>query len=197
MENLKKYLKNLNACSESLSWANKRKTSRNAWLSCPRGDWLLWLAGRIGIDKNLIILAACDIAESVLHLVPENEERPRKAIETARAFIAGKATIEEVRAADAAYATWHAADAAYYAANAAYAAADAAAANAAAAYAADAAASSVAAADAAAADAADAAANAVTDRDSAWAEKQKELADIARNRIPWEIWKEKIHKGVK
>ena len=169
MKNLKPYLQTLNACSESLKWAGSRKTSHNAWLACPRGDWLLWLAPRIGIDKNLIALAACDIAESVLHLVPENEERPRKAIETARAFVAGKATKEEVRAAAAAAdaaATWHAADAAYYAAYAAYAAANA------------------------AAHAAYAATNAVTDRDSAWAEKQKQFAYIVRKRIPWEIWKE-------
>ena len=174
MQNLKIYLENLNACSSSLEWAGNRKTSKAAWLACPRGDWLLWLAGRIGIDKNLIALAACDIAESVLHLVPENEERPRKAIETARAFVAGKATKEEVRAAAAAAdaaatwhaaaaadaaATWHAADAAYYAAYAAC-------------------------------HAAYAATNAVTDRDSAWAEKQKQFAYIVRKRIPWEIWKE-------
>ena len=117
MKNLKKYLENLDACTNSIKWAGARRTSKAAWLACSRADWLLWLAARIGIDKNLIILAACDCATSVLHFVPENEERPRKAIETTRAFVAGKTTIEELRAAHAAADA--AADAAYYAADAA------------------------------------------------------------------------------
>ena len=185
---LKKYLKKIDACSKSLKWAGNRKTSKAAWLACPRADWLLWLAGRIGIDKNLIILAACDIAESVLHLVPENEERPGKAIETVRAFVAGKATIEEVRAARAAaiavYNTYAARAAARAAANAA--------ANAI--FSTYAGGATIARAISVADAAADAAyaAYAATNRDNVWAEKQKELADIVRKRIPWNVWKEKL-----
>ena len=173
MQRLKTYLENLNACNNALEWAGNRKTSKAAWLSCPRADWLLWLAEEIEIDINLIILAACDVAESVLHFVPEDEDRPRKAIETTRAFMAGKATKQEVRAAawtaDTAYAAARAARAAARAARVAASAARVAASNAAVYAAAEA------------------------GCDSAWVEKQKQLADIVLQRIPWEMWKEKYN----
>ena len=61
-----------------------------------------------------MVLAACDIVESVLHLVPAGEERPRKAIEVTRAWCAGQATAEEVTAVSgaASAAAWAAARAA-------------------------------------------------------------------------------------
>ncbi len=124
----------LQACRDARVWAGD-KTLSQAWKDCERGDWLLWLAAEAGVDRRLIVEAACRCAEAVIGLLPEGEERPLRAIETARAWIRGEATLEEVwrasRAADAA------ADAAY-AAYAAYAVAYAA--DAAAAYAADAAA---------------------------------------------------------
>jgi hypothetical protein len=95
---------------------------------CERGDWLLWLAGKIGIDRKVLVLAACDCAERALKYVEKGEDRPRVAIATARKWANGDEgiTIEDVRdAADAADAAADAADAnaAAYAARAAYAAA--------------------------------------------------------------------------
>jgi hypothetical protein len=139
----------LNACSEAREWA-KGKSLAVVWKTCKRGDWLLWLCGRMADKPNWptrkeVVLAACDCAELALKHVPAGEDRPRKCIEVVRAWAAGTATIEDVRTARhaaayaaAAYAA-DAAAAAYAAAYAAYAAADAyAAAYAAAAYAADA-----------------------------------------------------------
>ena len=146
-----------------------------------------FMRGR-AVTKNNIILAACDCAESVFRLIPENEKRPRKAVETTRAFVAGEAIIEEVR--DAASASWYAANAAWSAT------ADRAAATAdrTAAYAAYAAANAAAAAAAVAAVAAAAAAADTTAYIDANNKKQKELADIVRKRIPWEYWQDKILK---
>jgi len=126
-------LSDLGACQEAVIWA-KGKSLAQTWRTCKRGDWLLWLCGKM-VDKpnwptrKQIVLAACSCAETSLKYVPSGEDRPRAAIETARKWARGKATIEEVRrAADAAYA---AAAAAANAANAdANAAADAAAARA-------------------------------------------------------------------
>jgi hypothetical protein len=128
----------LNACSEAQKWANG-KSLAVVWKTCKRGDWLLWLCGKMADKPNWptrkeVVLAACDCAELALKHVPEGEDRPRKCLETVRAWAAGNATIEEVRiarrAAYAAYAAY-AADAAAYAdaaaAYAAYADADAAA----------------------------------------------------------------------
>jgi hypothetical protein len=141
------------ACEEARKWA-RGKTLRQAWAQCPRADWMLWLAGRVGVDRRQLVLAACACAETALMHVKPGEDRPRKAIETARAWCRGEATIEGVRAAAdaaAAYAAYAAYADAAYAAYAAYAdAADAAYA----AYAAYAAAAAYAADDAAYADAA-------------------------------------------
>ncbi len=173
-------LKNLNACLEAQNWA-RGKNLAAAWKKCLRGDWLLWLAAKAGIDRRLVVEAACRCAESVVGLVPAGEERPTAAIAAARAWIQGDATLEEVRAAayaaDAAYAAADAnANAAYAARAAAYAAVYAADANAAnAAYDADA--------DAAdAADAAAAAAHAADDAD-ARKEVQRACADLVRQVI--------------
>jgi len=134
-------LKAMNACSEAVEWVG-RKSLKTAWAECERGDWMLWLAGRIIDDQRLYVTIACEIAESVLHLVPVSEKRPAAAIQAARGWLAGTVAESECRkaaraaanaAAYAAYASANAADAAaayaaaYAAAAAAYAAAAAAA----------------------------------------------------------------------
>jgi hypothetical protein len=149
-----KLLSRLGACREATEWVGDMPSKR-AWETCHRGDWLLWLSARVGVDRKLVVLAACDCAELALKHVPAGENRPREAIETARAWTRGEANIEQVRDAAAA------ADAA-----AAYAAAAADAAGAAA-YAAE-----------AAADAADAAGAART-------KVRRQCADLVRARIPW------------
>ena len=126
----------LNACSEAQEWASGKSLAA-VWKTCKRGDWLLWLCGKMADKPNWptrkeVVLAACDCAELSLKNVSSGEERPRKCLETVRAWAAGNATIDEVRPAkrDAANA---AANAAAYAAYAAAAAAANAYANAAAA----------------------------------------------------------------
>jgi len=169
---LKEQIGKFNPCRESVVWMGDR-TLAQAWDDCERGDWLLWLCAKAGVDKKKIVLAACGCARLVLHLVAEDEPRPRLAIETAEAWCRGEATIHDVKAAYAAayaasaYAAY--ADAAYaaaYAAYAAYAGADAAAAYAAFADAAYADAAYAAYADAAFADAATYAAYADADADA-------------------------------
>ena len=143
----------LNACSEARVWASG-KSLAVVWKTCKRGDWLLWLCGKMADKPNWpthkeVVLAVCDCAELSLKHVPAGEERPRKCLETARAWAAGNATTDEVRMARrAAYAAYAyvaayavASDAAYAVASAAAnAVANASAVASAAAYAADAAA---------------------------------------------------------
>ena len=179
-----KLLRDLRACSDARAWA-KGKDLHEAWTTCERADWLLWLASQMA-DKpgwptrKEIVLAACACAETALKYVKPGEDRPRIAIETARAWVRGEASIEDVRLArENAYAAYAAAGAAAYAAAAAayaYAAA----------YAADAADAYAAAADAAAAyayaAAADAAAYAYAARRAAYqrhADKLIELLETA------------------
>jgi hypothetical protein len=102
-------------------------------------------------DRRFGVWCACAAARDALRFVPEDEERPLRAIEAAEAWVRGMATRAQVsaareaaraaaRAAYAAFAAARAADAAYYAADRASAAAAADAARAAYAAAADAAA---------------------------------------------------------
>ena len=90
------FLVRLGACREGVEWAADK-----VWKTCPRGDWMLWLAAEMNIDRKLLVQAACDCAELSLKFVKKGEDRPRKAIKTARLWADGEATIEEVRAAAA------------------------------------------------------------------------------------------------
>jgi hypothetical protein len=141
-------LRSLGACSEGRDWLAGRDLG-TAWNECPRGDWLLWFAARIGVDRPTLARAAAKCAETALQYVPEGEDRPRLAIEAVLRWADDPTDVnlEAVRVArrnaayDAADAAYDAAAAAAYAADAAYAydAAYAADAAVAAAYAADAA----------------------------------------------------------
>ena len=170
MKSTKDILTKLGACTEAVKWAG-RKTPKKAWETCKRGDWLLWIASKLDIDRKKLVLAACACARTALKYVPVGEDRPRIAIETAEAWTRGEATIEQVRT--AARAASAAADAAADAA--ASAAADAASAAARAAYAA-----------ARAAYAASAAASAAAHA-AAHAAARKDIADIVRKIIPFSV----------
>jgi hypothetical protein len=183
------------ACSEAIKWVkeNKAETFIELWNTCEQADWMLWILARMAGKKEwpsrkTVVLCACDCAETALQFVPEKENRPKIAIQTARKWAEGKASkIECKKAADAGHAAYHAA----YAASAA--AANAAFASSAASYAASYAASSSAAFYAAydAADAAAAAANAAASYDDyvafaayvAEKEALKNMADIIRKRV--------------
>jgi hypothetical protein len=41
-------LRQLEACPKARKWA-KGRTLRRCWDDCPRGDWLEWLAGALGV----------------------------------------------------------------------------------------------------------------------------------------------------
>ena len=134
-------LEKVGVCGSAIRWASKMKNGQSAWDNCERGDWMLWLIGKMSgkpesAKRKRVVLCACECARLALVHVPDGELRPLKVIEAAEAWARGKATIEEVRkarsvacAADAAYATdvaYAAAYAAACAADVAYAAADAA-----------------------------------------------------------------------
>jgi hypothetical protein len=116
------------ACREAVAWVGT-KPLEEAWNTCKRGDWMLWLAARLEIDKKLLVTAACDCAELSLKFITAGEDRPRQAIEMARKWVRGETSLEEVcKAVYAAANAANAANAAYaaYAARAVYAAANAA-----------------------------------------------------------------------
>ena len=157
-------LQQLSACSEAIEWVkeNNHETLEKAWDACHRGDWMLWLAYHMKVDKRKLTLAKGRCAETVIHLM--EDQRGIDAVKAAIAYGNGEINDEQLR--DAAHAAYAAAAAAYGAAYGA--AADAAAA----AYGA--------AADGAAADAAAYGAAAYGAAYGAKKENQQKTADICR-----------------
>ena len=101
---LARQLRALDACAEAIAWVGDRDLP-TAWAECQRGDWLLWLAGRLcqpGDEQHrALVRAACAIVRTVLHRVPAGEDRPRLAIEAAEAW-AEEPTPDRATASDAA-----------------------------------------------------------------------------------------------
>jgi hypothetical protein len=117
---MKELLIKLNACKEAIEWAGDR-TIEQIVKDCDRGDWLLELAKKIGIELQPLTLAKGHCANTVRHLM-ENETSI-KAVDMAIAFGEGRATMEELNnAAEAA--SYASAFYAAYADDAAEAAAD-------------------------------------------------------------------------
>ena len=135
MKTFKEYLKSVNACQNAIDWAGDKPVEQVV-AECHRGDWLLWLAQKCGVELQPLTLAKGHCANTVRHLM--TDKRSTRAVDVAIAFGKGRATREELdtaayaaAAAAAAYAdAYAAASAAAYAAAAAdaYAAASAAAA---------------------------------------------------------------------
>lgn len=84
-------LEKFSACTESLEWfMRSRCEPKQAWNQCSNPDWLIWLAETLRIDSHKITLVACECAKAVLHLIPEDEERPRLALELAEKWFTDK-----------------------------------------------------------------------------------------------------------
>jgi len=110
MKTINNLLKELNACSDAQEWA-KNKTWQEIYDTCHRGDWLNWLFKKTNPDDlQLLTLVKGHQVNTIRHLL--KDERSLKAVDTAIAFGEGKATREELDAADAAAAAADAAAAA-------------------------------------------------------------------------------------
>jgi hypothetical protein len=130
-------LEKTGACREAILYVKEQENYVKAWQNCPRGDWMLWIAAKLKVDKRLLTLAKGKCAETVLHLM--RDQRSKDAVRAAIDYGHGIISDEQLRitaaaacavydaaayaaAAAAAYAAAYAAAAAYYAAAAAYAA---------------------------------------------------------------------------
>ena len=116
------YLRGIGACLEAREWAGE-KTAREAWEACDRPDWLLWWAEKEGVPKVHFVQCAIAFARSVVHLVPQGETRPLRAIEAAEKWVLDPSEENRTAARAAAWEAWAEARAAAWAAEAAWAAA--------------------------------------------------------------------------
>jgi hypothetical protein len=129
-------LKSVGACQEAVTWADQFSDMQAVWGNCERGDWLLWLLGRLSGEpesdkRKQVVFVAAQCAREVLPIFEKrypDDKRVRECIEACEAYSRGEITMKELRAkrsaadaADDAYA--YAASAAASAADAAYASA--------------------------------------------------------------------------
>lgn len=108
------------ACYESIEWLGDR-TSEQALTDCQHGDWLMWWADKVGVDRRKLVLCAGHCANTVRDKMAVG--RSVKAVDAAIAYGEGRITVGELIAAHAAAEAACAAFAAHAAAYAAHAAA--------------------------------------------------------------------------
>lgn len=77
---LKKLLTKLDTCEEAHEWASDQ-TILEAWLSCPRGDWMLWVAQKVGVDYHTLTLARAACSKLVYDLMMD--PRSKQGVEDA------------------------------------------------------------------------------------------------------------------
>jgi hypothetical protein len=113
-------------CDEGMEYYESKASFKEAWNDCKRGDWMLWIAAKLEIDRKLIVKAAALCANTVRHLM--KDKRSTDAIDACLRYAAGEIGKSELEnyaaAAYSAYAAEYAAYAAEYADRAAYSAAD-------------------------------------------------------------------------
>ncbi len=119
-------LTRLDACDEAIEWARSlptTTTAAEAWAQCPRGDWLVWLLGRLHVrgvlTRQRLVMVSCAARRTA-------EAECVALLDTTERWCRGEATIDDVVAArraerNAYYATAAYADADAAAADAAYA----------------------------------------------------------------------------
>jgi len=82
--NLSLWLQAHGACVESCLWAaeypDTAEGRQRAWDECPRGDWMLWIGGKLSGEpgspaRRLLVRAAVACARTVLDEIPGEADR--------------------------------------------------------------------------------------------------------------------------
>ena len=104
-------------CLDAIKFRSRYQTFEDAWNNCERGDWMLWIAQRVGVDVRTLTLSKALCAKTVIHLMKDH--RSVDAVNVAERFGRGEADEEELRNAAYAAATAASSSSAAYAAYAA------------------------------------------------------------------------------
>lgn len=96
-----KWLQVNEACKKSIKWIeqNNIQSLENAWHACERGNWLLWMAEKLKVDKRKLVLCAALYAHTVVQYM--EDARSRDAVRIAFLWGRGKATDVELEKASA------------------------------------------------------------------------------------------------
>ncbi|MDD9939145.1 MAG: hypothetical protein OXT09_36490 [Myxococcales bacterium] len=89
------WLAEVDAQNDVVEWARPYEADLpKLWRECPRGDWLLAIAARLGAERNALVSAACRCARLSLAHLPEDEGRPEDGLEAAEAWSTGEGDAE-------------------------------------------------------------------------------------------------------
>ena len=110
----------LNSCEAAAEFVSRYETIEEAWAACPRGDWMLWTAAKLKIDRRLLVGVLGKCVRTVQHLM--KNPRSIAALDACDKYAAGEISEKDLKAAAAAAAADADAAAAAYAAHAAHAA---------------------------------------------------------------------------
>ncbi len=95
---LRAYGEGLGAEWKLAEWAQRQPDDPwDAWMRCPRADWLLIALAHASADVRTRTLCACDVARSGLVHIPEGEPYVREAIEAAEAWALGHQSLAHVQ----------------------------------------------------------------------------------------------------
>ena len=112
---MKTKIEKYDPCEDGLEYYNSFDTVIDAWNNCPRGNWMLWFAEKLNLDRRKIALASGLCANTVIHLM--HHEESKIAVSTTIRYGNGEASEKELKDAyDAATASAYAASYADYAA---------------------------------------------------------------------------------
>ncbi|MCK9482546.1 MAG: hypothetical protein M0R38_12460 [Bacteroidia bacterium] len=93
------WLETNEACQESMDWIaeNNIQSLEEAWNACERGEWLLWLAQELRINKRKLVMCGALCAHTVVEYMEDS--RSRNAVRIAFLWGRGKATDAPLKAA--------------------------------------------------------------------------------------------------
>lgn len=87
------------ACREARDFVKEAGNDpEKAWMTSPRGDWLLWLAGDLKIPAALLGRAAAACARRALAALPSGAPSPAGILDAVERGAAGEAPLAEVAA---------------------------------------------------------------------------------------------------
>lgn len=90
MTRLREWLEANGAHHDVVEWARPYGEDwERAYAECPRGDWLLGIAARRGVDRAAVVRAARACAELAKEYVPDRERRPHEGLAAIDRWLAG------------------------------------------------------------------------------------------------------------
>lgn len=85
------WLRQVGAHNDVVEWAQPYEADlARLWSECPRGDWLLAIAARLGVEQVALVRAAGAVARLSLDHLPEDDTRPDHALDAVEAWCRGE-----------------------------------------------------------------------------------------------------------